>query len=138
MNSIEIFDIARIKYRTYGIVKGLETEFTNYKRHHKDWGKCLPLLLPAIEKQKTWRAGANGEFRPRWKNFQTWINQRCWEDELPDDISQETKTKLFPISGRTCGLSKCPLPAVYKDTSGAYDQYSCTKHLPEKVKELYE
>ena len=46
------------------------------------------------------------------------------------------KTKLFPIAGKTC--CKCPLPAVYKDTKGAYDHYYCAGHMTEKVKETYE
>ena len=84
MNSISTFDIARIAYRKHGTVKGLGTEFSNFKHRYKDWGKILPLLLPAIEKQIAWRKDAGGDFRPCWKNFQTWINQRCWEDEIPD------------------------------------------------------
>ena len=27
------------------------------------------------------RFGKLGEFVPFWKNLQTWINQRCWEEE---------------------------------------------------------
>lgn len=48
------------------------------------------------------------------------------------------KTKLFPITGKTCSRDKCPLPAVYKDTKSNYDHYYCVEHMPEKVKELYE
>ncbi len=53
------------------------------------------------------------------------------------DGAGRTKVKLFPIAGRTCSIQDCKLPAVYKDTSGNYDNYKCTEHLPEKVKELY-
>ncbi len=48
------------------------------------------------------------------------------------------KTKLYPIPGKICEKKGCGLPAVYKDTSGNYDHYWCSKHMPEKVKELYE
>ena len=47
------------------------------------------------------------------------------------------KTKLFPISGKTCGERGCGLPAVYK-SSGEYSHYYCTNHMPEEVKEKYE
>ncbi len=47
------------------------------------------------------------------------------------------KTKLFPIPGKTCSKQGCPLPAVYKNTSGNYDSYACAGHMPEKVKEQY-
>lgn len=48
------------------------------------------------------------------------------------------KTKLYPIKGRNCGVGDCKLPAVYKDSSGAYDQLYCAGHMPEKVKDKYE
>ena len=48
----------------------------------------------------------------------------------------KAKTRLFPIPGKTC--SKCRLPAVYKNTKGAYDSYACAEHMPEDVKEMYE
>lgn len=47
------------------------------------------------------------------------------------------KTKLFPIAGKVCGKEGCKLPAVYKDTSGSYDSFSCGEHMPTKVKETY-
>jgi hypothetical protein len=47
------------------------------------------------------------------------------------------KTKLYPLPGKLCSVKTCKMPAVYKDTSGAYDSYLCAKHLPEQVKELY-
>lgn len=48
------------------------------------------------------------------------------------------KTKLFPIAGKVCGKEGCKMPAVYKDTSGSYDSFACTEHMPEKVKKTYE
>lgn len=48
------------------------------------------------------------------------------------------KTKLFPISGRMCSKESCRMPAVYKDSSGSYDRYCCSEHLPVDVKERYE
>jgi hypothetical protein len=47
----------------------------------------------------------------------------------------QQKTKLFPIPGKSC--YKCRMPAVYKDTSGTYDSYTCCEHMPEKVKKFY-
>lgn len=48
------------------------------------------------------------------------------------------KQKLYPIKGKTCSRAGCRMPAVYKDSSGAYDSYACSAHLPVKVKEKYE
>jgi len=47
------------------------------------------------------------------------------------------KQKLYPIKGKICSVSGCRMPAVYNDTSGAYDSLKCSRHLPEKVKEQY-
>ena len=50
-----------------------------------------------------------------------------------------TKQKLLPIVGKICSERGCGMPAVYKWSSAAgYDFWSCSKHLPEKVKEKYE
>ena len=51
--------------------------------------------------------------------------------------SKPKKTKLWPITGRVCGITTCPLPAVYK-SKGSFDHYYCNQHMPEKVKEYYE
>lgn len=48
------------------------------------------------------------------------------------------KTTLYPIKGRTCSKTGCRMPAVYHDTSGNYDSYACSGHMPEEVKELYD
>lgn len=69
-----------------GTKRGFNTEFYNFVRKHKDWKEVLPLLLPAISKQQKvheWLKG-NNSFCPPWKHFQTWINNRCWEDEFPE------------------------------------------------------
>lgn len=53
-------------------------------------------------------------------------------------FDRKTKTKLFPIAGKTCSMPRCKMPAVYKDTSGQYDSYKCRNHLPVSVREEYE
>lgn len=53
----------------------------------------IETILDAIAKQKTWRENANGQFRPEWKNPATWLNQKCWEDE----VSFEEPTTKKPI-----------------------------------------
>jgi len=76
---ILVFDEARKLFP--GTKRKCQTEFGNFIKKHKNWRGFLPLLKPAIEQQIKWRQDANGEFRPSWKNFQTWINNSCWEEE---------------------------------------------------------
>ena len=85
---LQTFEVARKYYK--GVRKGLQTEFANFTKH-KDWKQCLPLLLPAMllenaDKEQTFKR--NG-FQQQWKNFSTWINQRCWETEYPNLTQQE-------------------------------------------------
>lgn len=76
-----MFDTFRKAYK--GTKRGLNTEFTNFKKKHKDWREVLPLLLPAYKHQQELReqGKATGCFVPQEKNLQTYINQRCWEEE---------------------------------------------------------
>ena len=53
-------------------------------------------------------------------------------------FSSSKKATLFPIAGKTCNVEGCRMPAVYKDSSGAYDNYKCLAHAPKEVRELYE
>ena len=41
----------------------------------------LSIILVAIKNQIDWRASANGEFRPEWKDPERWIRGRMWEAE---------------------------------------------------------
>jgi hypothetical protein len=75
------FDIFRKVFP--GKKRGLETEFNNFKKH-KDWEECLILLLPSIKNQIVEYENkiALGKWVPEWKILQTWINKRCWEENI--------------------------------------------------------
>lgn len=83
------FEEARKLYP--GTKRGRDTEFKDFCKKHKDWELVLPTMKNAIEAQIKWRAHASGDFRPAWKNFSTWINQRCWEDE-PNGVAKRETT----------------------------------------------
>ncbi len=68
---------------------------------------------------------------------------KCWKQKVITwnnfgSAKSKPKTQLFPISGKTCGVQKCPMPAVYKNSSGSYDTYYCADHMPEEVKVKYQ
>lgn len=88
-SELKIFDQFRILYK--GTKRGNETEFKNFQKH-KDWVSILPtlynLLLNQIKQRE--KNKAEGKFVPEWKNLQTWINQRCWEEVIDiEPISQQ-------------------------------------------------
>ncbi len=75
------FDKFRKTYR--GTKRGLATEFTNFKKKHNDWKDVLPFLKSSYEHQCALKdeARQRGCFVAQEKNLQTYINQRCWEEE---------------------------------------------------------
>ena len=80
-----VFDIFRIDYP--GTKRGLIVELDNFKKKHKDWKEIIPTLNDALTYQKSAREikRQSGGFVPEWKNLQTWINQRCWEEEINNE-----------------------------------------------------
>lgn len=80
---INIFNKARLLFP--GSKLGLETEFKNFQKKNNNWTENVLLLEPAIQKEIQHKAALknSGQFCPDWKHFQTWINNRCWEQEFP-------------------------------------------------------
>lgn len=76
------FELFRVSYP--GVKKGLNTEFENLKKRHKDYKEIILSLTENLKKQKESRAKLKnaGKFVPPWKNLQTYINQRAWEEEI--------------------------------------------------------
>jgi hypothetical protein len=76
----EVFDSFRKQYP--GTKRGLDVEFANFVKKHRDWREVVELLEKRLNYQKEARQvrKENKLFVPEWKNLQTWINQRCWED----------------------------------------------------------
>ena len=70
-----------------GTKRDSETEFENMVKKHKDWREVVPQLNDILVKQIAHRKkkADKGEFVPEWKHLKTWINQRCWEEEIVGD-----------------------------------------------------
>lgn len=65
--------------------RGNETEFKNFIKKHSDWPEVLPILMDSIKREIEHAQNAERNGRTYyWQNFQTWINQRSWEKELPE------------------------------------------------------
>jgi len=91
----EVFEIFRKIYP--GTKRGLSTEFDNFTKKHKDWKDVLPRLTDLLNKQikAKEKLSSKGEFVPVWKNMQTYINQRCWEEEISiPDIKQDKRIQF--------------------------------------------
>ena len=84
------FEVFRQNYP--GTKRGHKIELENLKKKHKDWIDIVPKLSDALSYQINAREIKHraGGFVPEWKNLQTWINQRCWEEEIEiNNISNE-------------------------------------------------
>lgn len=77
----QIFEDFRRVY--LGTKRGCKVEFENFKKKHKDWKEVLPKLKPSYERQVEAKKSQRGSIDPRYeKHLQTYINQRCWEEEI--------------------------------------------------------
>ncbi len=88
---VEEFEKFRKAYP--GTKRGLNEEYNNFQKKHKDWEEVLPLLISALEQQILQRSkdAATGIFVPPWKNLTTWLNQRCWTEQAGIIESPESK-----------------------------------------------
>lgn len=90
---IDKFEIFRQKYP--GTKRGLDTEFENLQKKHKNWKEIIELLTPNLERQIEERKKING-FVPEWKHLQTYINQNGWELEYKQGQQQSLKKEYKP------------------------------------------
>lgn len=83
-----IFDVFRTAFP--GAKRGLQTELDNFLKKYNS--EIVHLLLPALEKEKQYHFDLKqaGEFEPSWKNLSTWVEKKCWEQELPEIKSGNT------------------------------------------------
>ena len=81
-----------------GKKRGLETEFKNFQKH-KDWKLTIDCLFENLGAQISDRKirKQRGQFVPQWKNLQTWINQRCWEEESGADAHLDPEPWMTDI-----------------------------------------
>lgn len=86
----DIFEAFRKIYK--GSKRGLKTELENFKKKHKDWREVLPNLKTLYEQQLAIKEEARnrGCFVPQEKNLSTYLNQRCWEEELNFENNERT------------------------------------------------
>lgn len=77
-----------------GRVRGVDTEFNDFAKRHKDWKEIIPYLDIALEKEIKERESARigRKFYPEMKNLQTYLGkQRAWEVyvTIGEDLSNE-------------------------------------------------
>lgn len=82
----EYFEEFRKVYK--GTKRGLDTEFSNFKKKHKDYAVIAPMLFDIYTMQDIRRKAMSerGDWVPMLPNMQTYINQRRWEEEVGEIV----------------------------------------------------
>lgn len=95
---VKDFDTVRRAYP--GVKRGLVTEYTRFKKTHKDYKAVVPIMLAALTNQINRRAAkmARNQFVPEWKHFSTWLYQRCWEEEVGATVPVAPVETKFEMS----------------------------------------
>ena len=95
------FEIFRKMYP--GTKRGFEVEYKNFIK--KNEPETCDLLLPALQSEIAHKNALRSQnsFVPDWKNLSTWINQKCWTQELADVIPKQNgkEVKFFTYSEMT-------------------------------------
>lgn len=123
----QMFEQARKFY--LGSKKGLQTELNNFvKKYPTEWQNILPLLLPAILREKVDKEQKlkNNGFNQQWKNFSTWINGRCWEIEYPNVSEKEVNELGISVTTNESGEQKVEV----KQDRSSFPLYSSMKVMP--------
>jgi len=94
---LDIFKTFKDAYQ--GSKRGNDTEFENFKKKTKDWKQVLPDLTALLKCQVAQREvmAQAGVFVPSWKNLQTWINNRCWEEEQAKPETAQPRKSTFKL-----------------------------------------
>ena len=85
-----------------GRVRGVETEFADFSKRHKDWQEIIPYLEIALQREVRARNQAKQDkvFYPEMKNLSTYLGkQRAWEMFVT--IGEEIQTDTYNPHGRT-------------------------------------
>jgi len=118
----ELFDEFWNKYPASKSSKGAARKAFEkvIERHGKEIFKTL---LLAIQAQAIYREEARlaGEFIPQWKMPSTWLNQECWDDEIPSHGKLKEK-----LNSKICSYGDCDQPVM----GLKFD--TCDKHYADK------
>jgi hypothetical protein len=111
------FESARLLYP--GNRNGLESEWDNFEKKNPEYDEILPLLIPAIEREIAHKAAlkASNQFCAEWKNFQTWINKRCWTQEF-GEVGAAPRRPAFGAPPPTREQLEKTMDAVFNRAKG--------------------
>lgn len=148
LSSLEAqFEEFRIAYRKLGTVGGFAQMWKVLQRH-KDWRDAIPKMMATFEKEKAHKAWLRrtNKFCPEWKNLQTWLNQRCWENEYEntEEAPEWQDTVLWEQYLENLGQMVTEVP--YYMTEQQYREWAfeqgpfqkmSRKHSPSKRREIF-
>ena len=86
---------AQVKFESFRIAYPGKKDGSDIAfQHYLEGGNLIrdiDLLLPALEKEKVYMLGKT----INWKNLKTWINDKCWTQELPEPVRENVTQRKF-------------------------------------------
>lgn len=123
----EQFEAFRRAYK--GTKRGEKTEFENFKKKYpKDYVEIASHILADYQAQERIRDANRkaGAFVPQPKNLQTYINQRCWEEEITLVTNQQQSSYATNTIGREAARLQTGLGFIKAGINSANTERSHT------------
>jgi len=89
------FESARKIYP--GTKQGFQNEWDRFYLKNKNNLNIVQTFKKAIKDREFYhkQLAASNCFIPNWKNFSTWLNQKCWDEEFPEIKTKEDPKKFI-------------------------------------------
>lgn len=111
-------------WRMYPEKKSRERAFEIFKHINPD-ESLLQSMLQALAQQIKTRAmkEAHGEWVPAWKFPTNWLSQKCWEDEVKIELTQEKRNEKCGTNTKSGAIDPFWNPETGDATITSEDEY---------------
>ncbi|MFO3166352.1 hypothetical protein SCS40_00145 [Legionella pneumophila serogroup 1] len=111
-------------WRMYPEKKSRDRAFEIFQQINPD-EPLLQCMLQALYQQITAREAkeAHGEWVPAWKFPANWLSQKCWEDEIKIELTQEKRNEKCGTNTKSGAIDPFWNPETGETTSTDDDEY---------------
>lgn len=111
-------------WRMYPEKKSRERAFEIFTQINPD-EPLLQTMLQALDQQIKTRTAkeAHGEWVPAWKFPANWLSQKCWQDEVKIELTQEKRNEKRSTNTKSRAIDPFWNPETGETTSTDEDEY---------------
>lgn len=111
-------------WRMYPEKKSRERAFESFSQINPD-APLLQTMLQGLNQQITARRAkeAHGEWVPPWKYPANWLDQKCWEDEVEIELTQENRNAKRCPNTKTTTVDPFWNPETEDTASSSEDEF---------------